>query len=439
MIAIRALLALSCALLLAACQSTPKPMASPPPTSSQSDASAQPPTDATPPSDTGIPVPPTVESAPAPTDAVTHAVTDKSTESGEPTEPVELIPAPLPGEVPGRLTSGAQVFDALREGFTQPACVAGQTNQTWRRRYAGNPRQFAAKIESSLPLMAYVTEQVRARGLATELALIPIVESWYEPDARGPGGPSGLWQMVAITAKDHGVPINSAYDGRFSVIDSTDAALSYLKHLSRRFDGDWRAMVMAYNAGEFRLLGAFRRTGSRKVSGEARLPKGLSPITYAYVDKLHALACLIAEPQRHGLTLPEQVRFVPLSPVRFADHVDDLRALARRYGIEPGTVLSLNPAYRRGIVPRGAPRRALLPVAAGVAAGAEDATVASSESQTDTSPADATDSGRRHTVSAGDTLSRIAARYGVPLRRLFEINGLSASSVLRIGQVIRLP
>ncbi|WP_158637231.1 transglycosylase SLT domain-containing protein [Arenimonas daejeonensis] len=119
--------------------------------------------------------------------------------------------------------------------------------------------------------------------------------------------------MISSTARNHGIHIKQGYDGRLSPVESTDAALSYLQKLDGMFDGEWRAMAMAYNAGEYRIVRAFRANGDQRVSGESHLPKGLSRTTYDYVAKLHALACLIAKPERHGLVLPREARFVPLA------------------------------------------------------------------------------------------------------------------------------
>ena len=113
-----------------------------------------------------------------------------------------------------------------------------------------------------------------------------------------------MWQMISSTARNHGVHIQPGYDGRLSPVESTRAALSYLKTLQGMF-GDWQAIVMAYNAGEGRILNAFRRARSRQVSAAQRKPHGLSNITYDYVAKLQALSCLVAA------AYPDLVRVAP--------------------------------------------------------------------------------------------------------------------------------
>ena len=211
------------------------------------------------------------------------------------TPPVDAQPPPPPPVEPDPVDTGAEVFDRMAARFTPPVCVKGERNRAWRRRYAGHPAVFARHVEAVLPLMAYVLAEVEARDLPGEFVLIPLVESWYRPDAIGPGGPAGMWQMIGSTARNHGIAIQNGYDGRLSPVASTEAALGYLQTLSEMFDGEWRAIAMGYNAGENRILRAFRAGDDRRVSGERRLPHGLSPVTYDYVAKLRGARLPVRE------------------------------------------------------------------------------------------------------------------------------------------------
>jgi membrane-bound lytic murein transglycosylase D len=362
-------------------------------------------------------------------------------EPAEPASPVNVDAAPAaqppaaapepPPALPDPMDTGAEVFDRMSARFSPPVCVKGQLNRSWRKRYAGYPVSFARHVEEILPLMAYVVEEVERRDLPGEFALLPIVESWYRPAAIGPGGPAGMWQMISSTARNHGIRIQSGYDGRLSPVESTDAALSYLQTLDQMFDGEWRAMAMGYNAGEYRILRAFRASGDRRVSGEKHLPRGLSRTTYDYVAKLHALACLIAKPERHGLVLPRDTRFVPLVRMTLPAGTATLDQAALRLGTDAARLRALNPAYRQGRVVAGAPRDVLAPATA-------LALVTAGTGSSETPDAGEAEQARTHRVKRGDTLSRIASRYGVPLQQLFSINGLGARSILRPGQVIRL-
>ena len=380
---------------------------------------------------------PAPEPEPAPTSAPAPAPEAVTRPPADP--PADEPAAPAPDEAttaapaaPEPWNTGAQVFNHLASRFHAPACIDGQHNQGWRKRYAAHPPRFAAQLEQTLPLLAYVAAEVDARGLPAEFALIPIVESWYRPGAVGAGGPAGLWQMVAATARHHGVDVRPGYDGRFNPAEATDAALAYLQTLQQGFDGDWRAVAMAYNAGEYRIRRAFRANGHTRASGEERLPTGLSATTYAYVAKLRALACLIAEPERHGLELPRDARFTPLRRVELPAGVRGLDQAAHWLGTDAAALRKLNPAFAAGRpLPEGAGRVLLVPdtplVRQRLAAGPPE------PSSLPPAPGP-----RRHEIRPGDTLSAIAARYGVPLKQLYALNGMDARSILRPGRWLRI-
>jgi membrane-bound lytic murein transglycosylase D len=385
----------------------------------------------------------------------------------------------------GTGTSGAEVFARLQAGFRTPVCTDGDRSSLWRKRYAGNPRVFAQHLQQVLPMLDFVSREVQTSGLPTEFALIPLVESWYRPDAIGAGGPAGMWQMIGSTARNHGIRIQSGYDGRLSPVESTRAALSYLKTLHGMF-GDWQATVMAYNAGEYRLINAFKRSGSRSVSGERQLPQGLSNITYDYVAKLQALSCLISQPQKQGLKLPWDARFQPLGPVMVEEKARSLDQIAKQRGIDDAWLRNLNPGYRSGRIVEGAPRLVLMPIrselstalaqaqpiasigpvaiatskpadtagkntAAGDAQSGEQAepltneTAAASaapavaiENAAVTAVAPIRTTPANHQVRSGDSLWSIARQYGLSLVALRRLNGLGKTAHLKPGQWLKL-
>lgn len=340
----------------------------------------------------------------------------------------------------GRKT-GADLFARLTARLSQPACPEVEAVARLRKRYAGHPGSFARHLSEILPLLDFVSREVEASGLPAEFAFIPIVESWYRPDAIGVGGPAGMWQMIASTARNHGIHIQAGYDGRLSPVESTRAALSYLKTLHGMFGGDWQAAVMAYNAGEYRLLKALRQQGSREVSATARKPRGLSAITYDYVAKLQALSCLLAEPGRNGLALPVEARFRVLAPVLVDRNANSLDRVAAGHGVDAAALRRLNPGYRQGRIVAGVPRLVLMPDPARTARPAA-ATVPGAENDP-ALPAVATEANAAavdglHEVRNGDTLWSIARRYGLGLDQLRRLNGLGRGNTIRAGQRLRV-
>lgn len=204
--------------------------------------------------------------------------------------------APVP--TPGAARTGHDVLQAFHEGLAQPGCDAGQADARWLDHFAHAPTLLAADDGATLDLFGHVVDALRQAHLPTEFALIPFIESGYRADARGAGGPVGLWQFIAVTARNHRVPIRPGYDGRLSPVQSTQAAVRYLKTLYGMFGGNWRLAAMAFNAGEHRVLHAMRKAGARAVDARPADLPGLPAVTHAYVDKLHALACVIDDADR---------------------------------------------------------------------------------------------------------------------------------------------
>lgn len=336
--------------------------------------------------------------------------------------------------------TGAAVFARLNNNFSGPICNDSAAINLWKKRYASNPKSFSKHLGEILPLLDYVSVEVERRKLPAEFALIPIIESWYQPHAVGSGGPSGLWQMIGSTAKNHGIKIQSGYDGRFSVVDSTDAALSYLGTLQGMFK-DWQRAVMGYNAGEFRILRAIKRSGN-KSEGEDHWPHGLSPITYAYIAKLQALSCLINQPEKNNLSLPNSNQFTPLAGILVEANSGNLDNIAKRHQIDADKLKQNNPAYKHGQIPAHAPRRILMPAyLAGNTTinSAANAPENSANSDANVTIALTTEThSRSHEVKQGDTLSAIAKRYGLSLISLRKLNGLGRSTLLRVGQNLKL-
>ncbi|WP_334177890.1 transglycosylase SLT domain-containing protein [Pseudoxanthomonas sp.] len=344
-----------------------------------------------------------------------------------------------PGTLPAtHQRSGLEIYQRFRDGLADPECDSQATNGRWKQHFSHAPGQLARAEDDVLPLFGYVVDALREAHLPTEFALIPFVESGYKPGARNAQGPAGLWQFIGITARNHGVPMREGYDGRLSPVDSTQAAVRYLKTLHGMFGGDWRLAVMAYNAGEYRVLQSMRRAGmNARNARPAELP-GLSGITYAYVEKLHALACIFQQADDRDAWLKQMDRPVP----RLAAHVLPGDATLEAWAgarQQPAALLKrLNPALAGRFSRAGQPLRLLAP-----SAGVDDMGVPPTASGTpaparpdahgDTSPA-----ARTHTVKSGDSAWTIARRYGISPTRLLQINGLDANAVLRPGTKLKL-
>ncbi len=315
---------------------------------------------------------PFAAAAQAPQVAATAPVdTAGAAETAEAAMPPDATPALVP-----TTRSGREIYRRFREGLADPVCEPGSSSPRWRKHFAAAPVRLADADDDVLALFGYVVDALREASLPTEYALIPFVESGYKPAARSRQGPAGMWQMIRLTARAHHVPMHRGYDGRLSPVESTRAAVRYLKTLHGMFAGDWRLAVMAYNAGEYRVFGALRRAGQVARDADPEKLTSLSGITRAYVRKLHALSCLFDRADDGGDWLQSLDRQVPLlEPVELPAEVRDLRAWAQANGRDPARVQRLNPAFAGGRLARGErERRVLVPAMAPPLLAAEAAT-----------------------------------------------------------------
>ena len=367
--------------------------------------------------------------------------------------------SPPPPDNQATVRNGRDIYAEFRAGLADPSCD-GQSSPRWRDLYAAAPGRMASPGSDVLPLFGSVVDALRAANLPTEFALIPFVESGYKPGARSAGGPAGLWQMIAVTARDHHVPMRPGYDGRLSPVDSTRAAVRYLKTLHGMFAGDWRLAVMAYNAGEYRVFDALRRSGQVARHADPEKLTTLSGISRAYVRKLHALSCLLDQADDRDAWLKALDRPVPvLQAVALPPDARELDTWAATHGRDGELVERLNPAFAGGHVARSQrPSQVLAPAAVDAAiataapspiAGPPVATIAATAidpvAQAIMPPPvqvasaePAPPAAHTHTVSRGESLWTIARRYKLRVADLLSFNALAPRAILRPGMVLRL-
>ncbi len=245
--------------------------------------------------------------------------------------------------------SGGEIMQRFHAGLAQGAC--DDASNRWRVHYAHSSKRLAEDA-AAMALFGYVLDAVRDAGLPSEFALIPFVESRYQADARNLGGPAGLWQFTARTARHHGMRVHGSIDQRMSPVRSTRAAVVYLARLHRMFGRDWQRTAMAYNAGE----GALKASRGKR----ARV---LSGITRSYPRKLHAIACLFDAGRADRRWQRAIERQVPrLAPRRLPAGTYNVRRWARQQGLDPALVAALNPAWHSGhrdvLAPMSGPRAA---------------------------------------------------------------------------------
>lgn len=212
------------------------------------------------------------------------------------------------------------------------------------RWFAKNPLYLKDAVNRAAPYIYYVYAQVRKRDLPTELVLLPIIESGYNPSAtNSSSGAAGLWQLMTSTAKGYGVHQDRDFDGRRDISSSTNAALNYLTYLKSFFGGDWLLAIAAYDTGEGNVQNAIRHnTQQDKNTHFWALP--LASETRSYIPRLLALAAIVKNPDKYGVSLP------PVSAKPYLELVDansmSLTHVAKLAGMSVAGLKELNPGVK---------------------------------------------------------------------------------------------
>jgi membrane-bound lytic murein transglycosylase D len=269
----------------------------------------------------------------------------------------------------------------------------------------------------------FISEELENRDMPGELALLPIVESAYDPFAYSSSRAMGTWQFIATTGRDYGLNQDWWYDGRRDVWASTNAALDYLAYLHNMFDGD---ALASYNSGEGRVSRQVRsnlKKGKPADFWNLKLPRE----TRGYVPKLQGLACLFKNHEDYGLMLPNTPNQAVIAAVD-PGYQSDLVLVSQIAEVPIDVVFTLNPGYNRWATSPNGPHRIVLP--------AEAAERFEAQLQ-DIDPVNLM-KWDQVAVESGDTLSHLASRHHVPVEVIRSSNGLQ-SDMIRVGQKLRLP
>ncbi len=348
----------------------------------------------------------------------------------------EALPPPMPLAKTYLVATERDLWTRFRDRRHWQPCELTPGVQAWIGRYAASRKRFAQTLAPTLPLMDYVLTRSEVLGLPGETMLLPIVESYYRPDARGPGGALGLWQLMPATARHLGLKPDGGADPRTDVIASTRAALTLLKANADKFERNPKLMYAAYNAGDHRVRKALNGRDMQTLTSLDGL--GLTKTTRDYLDKVKALGCLLGEPERFDLELPtfavdsRLAEFTPSYPI-------DPQSVFLLAGMDSKFASAINrSASQRRMA--GPDKPLLVSQVALETLRAADTARQFAMARPRAVPNDnaAVSKTRVHRVVSGDSLWTIARRYRVKLGDLMQWNGLSKRSVLRLGQEIRL-
>lgn len=350
-------------------------------------------------------------------------------------KPIWLSEKPTP-EVP------QDVWERMRQGFQlQDGLGVNPRIEQQRLWFASNPSYLESAGERGSLYMHYIVERLEERNMPLELALLPVIESSYNPLAYSPANAVGLWQFIPSTGRYFNLRQTRFYDGRRDITASTTAALDYLTKLHDMFNGDWLLALAAYNAGEGTVSRAIERNEKLGLPTDYwNLP--LPSETQAYVPKLLALSQVVITPQAYGVNL-NPIANQPYFEVVEINQRMDLSKVAAVANIDEDELFQLNPAFKQRTTIDG-PQHLLVPTSKAQLLTASLSTMKPEEliSKRPLKPVfDGADSPviagakRSYRVKRGDNLTAIAKANKVDVKDLQRWNNLSGKH-LKAGQTL---
>jgi membrane-bound lytic murein transglycosylase D len=341
-----------------------------------------------------------------------------SADSATPADGTDAVPAP-PAQY-------ADLFDRMRAGFKLDDGEDRHAIDQQLRWYANNPDYLQRAFGRADLYLYHIVNELEARGMPLELALLPVVESAFEPYAYSRASASGLWQFIPGTGSRYGLRQDWWYDGRRDIVESTRAALDYLQSLHDEFGGDWLLAIAAYNCGEIiveRSVAMNRAAGRPIDFWDLWLPKE----TRAYVPKLLAMGRLVRDPAAYGLEITHVVNQPYFARVASGGQIS-LKVAAEIAGITPEELYELNPAFHRWATDPVGPYYLLLPV---------DAADVFTQNIAQLS-ADQLLGVTRYTVKHGDSVASVATQFHTTTNVIRELNDLPEGR-LTVGDELRVP
>ena len=343
---------------------------------------------------------------------------------------VERSSDPLPLEpvttaVP-TLQMPTDLWQVIRDGMTLDHHVDSSRVKSELNWYIRHPDYLNRVATRATRYMFSIVSEIKRRNLPMELALLPVVESAFDPFAYSHGRASGLWQFIPSTAKLYGLKIDYWYDGRRDVVAATDAALKYLAASHKSLNNDWLLALAAYNTGEGNVRHAMARN-LRNNKPVDFFSLGLFRETSAYVPRLLAISALIARPDKYGITLKTIANEAYFETAEIGSQIDLSKAAALAE-ISTEELYLLNPAFNKWSThPRG-PHRLLVPIN-------KAAVFRQNLSQL---PASERIGWQHHLVVSGDNLGALALKYQTTIKAIQQINELKGSLIV-VGDSLIMP
>ncbi len=320
----------------------------------------------------------------------------------------------------------------IRTGFTfdtdypsgNPAI--DQRVEKYINRLQQSPSLQKAVTANARPYLYFIVNELEKHNIPLEIALLPIVESRYDPFAYSPGRASGLWQFIPSTGKRFGLTQNWWQDERRDTISATGAAIQYLLYLYQRFDNDWLLALAAYNAGEgtvARAIGKNKKQNKATDYWSLQLPQE----TQMYIPKLLAWRTLLQNPDSYDMKLNPIANTPYFAIVDIGSQID-LAEAAELAAVDIDTIYQLNPAYNRWATDPKPPHNLLVPI--------DQQTIL--EKALAHAPAEKRMAWTRYIIRPNDALIKIAKKFNTTPKLIASLNGLQTNTI-RAGDALLVP
>jgi len=323
------------------------------------------------------------------------------------------------------------LWQRLRNGFAMPNLTnpAALEKTSW---YAARPDYMSRSFERARPFLFAIVEEIERRGMPTELALLPLVESAYNPQAVSPAQAAGMWQFIPATGKRYNLKQDWWRDERRDVLASTNAALDYLQTLYAQF-GDWQLALAAYNWGEGAVARAIDKARAKgEPTDYASLSAKMPAETAGYVPKLQAIKNIVMNPAQYAVTLPDVSNQAYLATVTLppgAKNRDiDVSVAAQLAEMPVEEFVTLNAAHNRPVIP-GANNPVIVLPANKVETFNQNLEARSKPLST----------WQAYLVKAGEKLEQIASKFGIDLAALRGANGIGPRQRVVGGHTLLVP
>jgi len=320
--------------------------------------------------------------------------------------------------------SAQDLWERIVTGYAIPD-IDGPLVEKWERWYAERPEYVARMVERSRRYLYHIVGEVTARGMPTEIALLPMVESAFNPVAMSTSRASGIWQFIPSTGKQYGLNQDFWMDSRRDVLAGTDKALTYLNKLHGDFN-DWQLALAGYNWGEGNVAKAIAKNRAKGLpTSYQSLPMPVE--TANYLPKLQAVKNIIRDPEKFGLALAD-IPDAPYFAVVKTNRKMDTKFAAELAEMSLEDFLALNPQHNRPVIAGADEQTLLLPI--------DNAEIFAAKLELTNQPMV---SWQAYRMRPNETLAQVAAKYGMSVETLRAVNGIGAKAKISAGHTLLVP